>query len=792
MSKTNNNSITEFLKNSIMTLVFLVPFADLIVSNTLYFPFITGKGFVARTLIIIIALLYVFLVSRDRSYLPKKSSLVWSAIAFISVLLVATINSINPWRSFWSNQERMEGFMTLAEMFVLFISTAGVFGNIFTKQSREKSLSNSSPSSFGVWRWFLNTMLALSVIMGLYAFSQMKDSADRIFGTLGNSSYLGGYAMVHFFLAMYLAINLLEKIFFSQKVKKDGNYLEYIYVTLYALVGIFNLFVVYQTGTRGSFVGLLIGLFITGIIWAIAEKRFVLFRWIGIVSVAVVIIAVTTLGLTKNTTVIKNSYLLNRFASLVTLDFNKVLENQGFSRSLIWKMAYEGVKEKPILGWGQDNYPYVFAKHYIPAMYAQEQWFDRTHDVFFDWLIAAGILGLIAYLSLFVSAFYTLWRKEDDNWSVSERGIITGMLIAYFVHNIFVFDNLASYIFFFTILAFINTRGQGKGELNHKPLIEGGTVWAIDAVAVLIFAYIMWISVLSPYISSGKLIQAMQEQQQVITDGKAQIVPADPKIRFSLIKSAVDANDLTRSEARERLVDISTSVITQTAKTDPAFAQAVYKYVIDQYNKEFAVSKTDPRPYFFYTIFQQKVGDLKGALDTANKMISLSPTKQSFLFTQGQLLLSLARKDEAMTVFKRAYELDKTDLEALKYYIFSLIENNKLDQVDKLMIDQDKITPNFDKSAIWTDSSILQALADIKAFDRAISYAKQKVDANPKDVQSLVSLSVMYLKAGDRGLSIETLKKIKSLKPEYGATVDNYIKQIEEGKDPSATPAQTN
>ena len=57
MSKTNNNSITEFLKNSIMVLVFLVPFVDLIISNTLYFPFITGKGFVARALIIIIALL---------------------------------------------------------------------------------------------------------------------------------------------------------------------------------------------------------------------------------------------------------------------------------------------------------------------------------------------------------------------------------------------------------------------------------------------------------------------------------------------------------------------------------------------------------------------------------------------------------------------------------------------------------------------------------------------------------------------------------------------------------------
>ena len=29
-------------------------------------------------------------------------------------------------------------------------------------------------------------------------------------------------------------------------------------------------------------------------------------------------------------------------------------------------------------------------------MWGQEPWFDRSHNIFFDWLINAGLLGLLA------------------------------------------------------------------------------------------------------------------------------------------------------------------------------------------------------------------------------------------------------------------------------------------------------------------------------------------------------------------------------------------------------------
>ena len=103
-------------------------------------------------------------------------------------------------------------------------------------------------------------------------------------------------------------------------------------------------------------------------------------------------------------------------------------------------MAIKGFKERPILGWGQENFNIVFNKHYNPLM-DQEQWFDRTHNIILDWLIAAGILGALSYLSLFVAVLVLIWRR--GTFTFVEKSILTGLFAAYFFHNMFVFDNLA-------------------------------------------------------------------------------------------------------------------------------------------------------------------------------------------------------------------------------------------------------------------------------------------------------------------------------------------------------------
>ena len=81
------------------------------------------------------------------------------------------------------------------------------------------------------------------------------------------------------------------------------------------------------------------------------------------------------------------------------------------SRLINIKMSLDGFKERPILGWGRIII-FMFLQNITMRMYSQEPWFDRTHNVFMDWLIAGGILGLLAYLALYISAIWMLWFKK--------------------------------------------------------------------------------------------------------------------------------------------------------------------------------------------------------------------------------------------------------------------------------------------------------------------------------------------------------------------------------------------
>jgi len=161
-------------------------------------------------------------------------------------------------------------------------------------------------------------------------------------------------------------------------------------------------------------------------------------------------------------------------------------------------------------------------------MYNQEPWFDRSHDVFFDWLIAGGALGLLAYLSLFASGVYCLWFSRRLHFTVLERSILIGMFVGYFIHNIFVFDNLTSYILFFATLAYLHALGakspekeanqpahkQKKGEgLETGDLLIAGTV-----IAVLTFGMIYFVNIRNIN-ANVALIDGIRPEGVLVDDG---------------------------------------------------------------------------------------------------------------------------------------------------------------------------------------------------------------------------------------------------------------------------------
>ena len=73
----------------------------------MFFPFITGKNFAFRILVEVMLGAWAMLLFIDASYRPKFSWILAAAGTFLAVIAIADFNGVNPYKSFWSNYERM-------------------------------------------------------------------------------------------------------------------------------------------------------------------------------------------------------------------------------------------------------------------------------------------------------------------------------------------------------------------------------------------------------------------------------------------------------------------------------------------------------------------------------------------------------------------------------------------------------------------------------------------------------------------------------------------------------------
>src|SRR3989338_5007736 len=97
----------------------------------LFFPFITGKNFFFRMAVEILFALWATAAIFDKKYRPRPSPIFWAVLATVGVLTLSTIFGENPYRSFWSNYERMEGLVGHLHLLAFFIVITSMFKEVF-------------------------------------------------------------------------------------------------------------------------------------------------------------------------------------------------------------------------------------------------------------------------------------------------------------------------------------------------------------------------------------------------------------------------------------------------------------------------------------------------------------------------------------------------------------------------------------------------------------------------------------------------------------------------------------
>lgn len=95
-------------------------------------------------------------------------------------------------------------------------------------------------------------------------------------------------------------------------------------------------------------------------------------------------------------------------------------------RSDIWNVALAAGVKQPLLGYGFGNTEYALhdAKALVPS-HLGKSFIDSSHNIFLDWFVQGGIIGLEILLFLLFQTFWTFIQKEQNRNSILLLGLLT-------------------------------------------------------------------------------------------------------------------------------------------------------------------------------------------------------------------------------------------------------------------------------------------------------------------------------------------------------------------------------
>lgn len=703
----------------------LLFFLPIIVSSYSTYPFVFYKAIWLQVFTSFIFLCYLGILWKNwRQNRPFFSWLGLAVLMFYIVILVSSILGVNWARSLWSRPERMTGLFILFHYGILFL----VWRSVFSKERWYK-----------LWQWFAG-LGALSVAAAAWQIVDPKFlfnlGGDRVVGTLGNPIYVAGFCLFTFFSSL---------VFFLKEKTR--------WRMAWFLEMVLSVVVLFATQTRGDLLGFWVGLVFLTISFLFLKQTRDSYKVQLLVILCGLIILPFLLFAGRNISWVRSFPGIGKFVS-VPLE-----ESTGGTRLIFWQMAIDGWKENPWLGWGWENYYDLSNKHYKPALLKYghgEEWQDNAHNVVFNTLGTVGAIGLFTYLLIYTFAFGYLY-KTFKRIELNEKKftiILAAFLVAHFVRNLFVFEDLSSYLFLFWILAGIdilyqrqfNTRWTGKIQSIQEALKITGIWTKINSIFknyfislfirfigkffkiilfVAIFIGVIFVQYRFAYIpveadrletkavftSLTDFKSGIEFHRQAIAGERTKYNPYKPDIAFDYAQFILTwesnhpdfAFSRYRSLANEMYVIGVKALLSYSSDypTDPRAGHALGRAYIDGFD------------------FWQNLTYLDMAVETYKKYLAISPNRQTLQFGLGRAYSLLGNHSEAIKVLQEAVKAEPAIAEshvmlASAYYAKGDYENAYIEFGEAIRIgynfDTRELVKAFDVFNKKNNGSILEPL----------------------------------------------------------------------------------
>ncbi|MBU1028721.1 O-antigen ligase family protein [Patescibacteria group bacterium] len=465
----------------VLTVLSLI--VPILTSPHVYFESFYFKGLVFQLLTELMFAGWILLLVTKPNYRPQwRHPVVLGLLLITLAMLIALPFALDPTYSFWSRPGRMAGVVNYLHYFAWLLVVVSTFRSVRS------------------FRPLVAVSCVTAVAAGLVGIVTWISQPDElVLSTLNNSSFFGSYMMTHVFLAAWLW---------------TGNRATWSRVVAISTVIIGSCSVI-LSGSRGAVLVLGISALVVGFIFFIMST-------ISRTRKVIIVVILSSLAM-----VLIGSIIVLRLPSMqewgedhLPLSIERIVYRQfGQDRWVLWKLALQGIAERPVFGWGAEQYELMHYKYFDPTSIDKavlnERFADRAHNQYLDVLIASGAVGLLAYLFFLGAigwAILIAWRRTvqvDKRKSIILAGTI---LLGYVVYSFFMFDTPAVLIATFLGFALIGAYYTETTGSTVTADISGSLKLNQIVVPVgLLFVLVVWLVNAGPAYKLYQLKDAYRE-----------------------------------------------------------------------------------------------------------------------------------------------------------------------------------------------------------------------------------------------------------------------------------------
>ena len=365
-----------------LALILLTP---LVASPVVFYPFSVGKAVWARALIAIVFALWAVLALARPQWRPRPGAILVLLGATLAAGVVSAWLGVSPVRSLWSTYTRMDGLVNAAHWFALVVVLAAVV------------------RTTGDWARLLNVNLAVGLLVAALAVARLyapdvgasvwgpEPRYPRISGSTGNPLFLGAYLQA----VALLAAGFLARSWAAAPAAPGGLWLRR---SFWTVTGAGALLGIAATGSLGALAGLGAGAATAAGLCAwlggsARARRFGSLALGGLGAVVLALALVIALRAAAPAGPAFDNVLLERATSV------ERIATPLAKRLRTWQAGLEALAERPLLGWGPENY-HVASGRYIAQPEERARVRDRAHNATLEAAATGGVAGLVLYLAL--------------------------------------------------------------------------------------------------------------------------------------------------------------------------------------------------------------------------------------------------------------------------------------------------------------------------------------------------------------------------------------------------------